>query len=84
MWCVLRALNPKENHPERVDGELMGKVNTLNMKGIDYPVSLKDINEFEKQNPSVSIMVLGYDGKSVYPLRNSANTDRDHNIVLML
>ena len=53
------------------------------MKGIDYPVSLKDINEFEKQNPSVSITVLGYDRKSVYPLRNSANTVRDHNIVLM-
>ena len=84
LWCVLRALNPKENHPERVDEKLIGKVNTLNMKGIDYPVSLKDINEFEKQNPSVSITVLGYYGKSVYPLINSANTDRDHNIVLML
>ena len=54
------------------------------MKGIDYPVSLKDINEFEKQNPSVSITVFRYDGKSIYPLRNSANTDRDHNIVLVL
>ena len=84
LWCVLRALNPKENHPERIDEELKGKVNTLNMKGIDYPVSLKDIDEFEKQNPSMSITVFGYDGKSVYPLRNSDNTDRDHNIVLML
>ena len=52
------------------------------MEGIEYPVSLKDLNEFEKQNPSVSITVLGYDGKSIYPLRNSVNTD--HNIVLML
>ena len=54
------------------------------MEGIDYPVSLKDIDEFEKQNPSVSITVFGYDGKNVYPLRNSDNTDRDHNILLML
>ena len=84
LWCVLRALNLKENHPERIDEELKGKVNTLNMKGIDYPVSLKDIDEFEKHNPSVSITVFGYDGKSVYPLRNSDNTERDHNIVLML
>ena len=84
LWCVLRALNPKENHPERIDEELKGKVNTLNMEGIDYPVSLKDIDEFEKQNPSVSITVFGYDGKSVNPLRNSDNTDRDQNIVLML
>ena len=84
MWCVLRALNPKENHPDRVDEELKGKINTLNMKGIEYPVSLKHIEKFERQNPNVSITVLGYNGNSVYPLRNSANTDREHNIVLTL
>ena len=48
LWCVLRALNPKDNHPERVDTELREKENTLNMKGIEYPVSLKDLNKFEK------------------------------------
>ena len=84
LWCVLRALNPKDNHPERVDKELKPKENTLNMEGIEYPVSLKDLNKFEKQNPTISITLLGYEGKSVYPLRNSVNTDRDHNIMLML
>ena len=84
LWCVLRALNPKGNHPERLDKELLGKENTLNMEGICYPVSLKDINKFEKQNPTISITVLGYEGKNVYPLRNSDNTDREHNIILML
>ena len=48
LWCVLRALNPKGDHPERLDKELMGKENALNMEGIDYPVSLKDLNKFEK------------------------------------
>ena len=42
----------------------MGKENTLNMEGIDYPVSLKDLNKFEKQNPTISITVLGYEGKA--------------------
>ena len=54
------------------------------MEGIRYPVSLKDINKFEKQNPTISITVLGYEGKSVYPLRNSDNTDMEQNIILML
>ena len=31
LWCVLRALNPKDDHPERVDKELKPKENTLNM-----------------------------------------------------
>ena len=84
LWCVLRALNPKGAHPERLDKELMKKENILNMEGIDYPVSLKDINKFERQNPNITITVLGYEGKNVYPLRNSVNMDRDYNIILML
>ena len=72
LWCVLRALNPKDNHPERIDKELKPKENTLNMEGIEYPVSLKDLNKFEKQNPSISITVLGYEGKSVYPPEKAA------------
>ena len=83
LWCVLRALNPTKDHPERVDKELKPKENILNMEGIEYPVSLKDLNKFEKQNPTISITVFGYEGKSVYPLRNSDNTDREHNIILL-
>ena len=84
LWCVLRALNLKDNHPERVDKELKLMENTLNMDGIEYPVSLKDIDKFENQNPTISIIVFGYNGKIVYPLRNSNNTNREHIIRIML
>ena len=84
-WCVLRALNPKNNHPERVDKDLINKQNTLNMKGIQYPVSLRDIDRFEKLNLNISITVLGYDEKEkVYPLRVSKYTGCEHDITLML
>ena len=76
LWSVLRALNPKENNPQRIDKELKEKENTLNMEGIEYPVSLKDLNKFEQQNSTISITVLGYDGKNVYPLRYSTNMSR--------
>ena len=85
LWCVLRALNPKDNHPERVDKELKLKENTLNMDGIEYPVSLEyDIDKFENQNPTISITVFGYEEKEVRPLRNSNNICKEHNIKLML
>ena len=92
LWCVLRALNPsKDKHPSRIDKDLKSKENTLNMEGIEYPVSLKDINRFEKQNLDISISVLGYSkDERIYPLRISKYTkakkedERKHNIVLLL
>ena len=86
MWCVQRALNPKNNHPERVDEDLISKQDTLNMKGIEYPVSLKDIDRFEKQNPNISTTVFGYNEKDkVHPLSVSEHVcNREHNIILLL
>ena len=84
LWCVLRALNPRKRDSERIDKKLKEKENTLNMEGIEYPVSLKDIDKFEKQNPSIFITVFGYEDKSVYVLRNSENTNREHNVILLL
>ena len=85
MWCVLRALNPLEKDPQRIDKKLKEKENTLNMDGIKYPVSLEgDIDKFENQNPTISITVFGYNEKGVRPLRNSNNIYREHKIKLML
>ena len=33
-WCILRALNPKDTNPGRIDKDLKSKQDTLNMKGI--------------------------------------------------
>ena len=85
MWCVLRALNPKDNHPERIDNDLKNKVDTLNMEGIQYPVSLRAIDRFEHLNPEISITVLGYnEDDKVYPLKVSKYTGCEYDIVLLL
>ena len=84
-WCVLRALNPKDKHPERVDNDLKSKQDTLNMQGIQYPVSFRDIDRFESQNPNISISVIGYNkDERVYPLKISKYTGCEHDIILML
>ena len=87
LWCVLRALNPKDEHPERIDKDLKSKENTLNMEGITYPVELKNIKRFEKQNPDISITILGYSKEDkVYPLSEytKRKDERKHNIILLL
>ena len=84
-WCILRALNPKNKNAERVDSDLKSKVETLNMQGIRYPVSFRDIDRFESQNPEISITVLGYNkNERVYPLKVSKYTGCKHDIVLLL
>ena len=91
MWCVLRALNPKDKNAERIDKDLKSKEDTLNMEGINYPVDFRGIDRFEKLNPDISISILGYsDNEKTYPLRISKYTKckkedgRKHDIVLLL
>ena len=85
MWSVLRALNPKDKNAERIDNDLKNKVDTLNMEGIQYPVSLRGIDRFGHLNPEISITVLGYNKEEkVYPLKVSKYTGCNHDIVLLL
>ena len=85
MWCVLRALYPKDNHPERIDKDLKSKQNNINMGGIRYPVDFRAIDRFENLNPNISISVLGYiKEERVFPLRISKYTGCDYDIVLLL
>ena len=85
MWCVLRALNPKDKNPQRIDKDLKSKQDTINMKGIQYPVDFRGIDRFESQNPEISITILGYNkDERVYPLKISKHTGTKHDIVLLL
>ena len=61
-------------------------LNALNMEGINYPVSIHDRDKFEKQNPSVSVLVFGYDYfDGVYPLSISKQVyKREHHVDLLL
>ena len=55
----------------------------LNFTGIDFPVSLKDIDKFEKNNPEIGVNVFGYD-KSVHILRiNKANPQNAIDLLLI-
>ena len=52
LWCVLRYLHPKKDKDFRLT-DLKQYENTLNTKGIKYPIKLKDISKFEALNPSI-------------------------------
>ena len=70
LWCVLRYLNPKGKNAELLT-DLKQKENSLNTKGINFPIKLKDISKFEKLNPDLpGINVFSVnDNNKFYPLR---------------
>ena len=67
--AITQALNPVENHPERIDRELRETSKILHWVKLKFPVNLSDINKFESHNSSISVDVSGYE-KLVYPLRS--------------
>ncbi|XP_065645294.1 uncharacterized protein LOC136075785 [Hydra vulgaris] len=83
-WCITRALNPTDYHPERVDKDLITQAEKINWNKIEFPVSLKQIDLFEKINPDISVNVFGYENFHVHPLRLSHNSGRKHLIDLLL
>ncbi len=78
-WAVTRALNPVDNHPERITKELKKQAEEINWEGITFPTKVKDISIWEKSNDKF-VNVFGYDeDKKIYPIKLC---DNHTNIVL--
>ena len=58
-WTVNEALHHKQikHHPERIS-LLRPYENQYNWKGLEFPVSIKKIDKFEKNNPGKAVNVL--------------------------
>jgi len=69
-WAVTSAMFPKKKDPQRLNKQMKENSEKFDWSGIEFPVSLKQIDKFEKQNP-YAINVYGYNDVNVYPLRIS-------------
>jgi len=84
VWSVLAALHPGAHDPNRLSN-YVDYENSLNISGLSFPLAVKDVPKFEKQNPSISVSVLclGDQGGFV-PLHVSKERDRPHHVNLFL
>ena len=73
-WAVIVALHHEEikHHPERIS-LLRPYENQYNWKRLEFPVSIKKIAKFEKNNPGIAINVLFSKKKNqnIYSVRRS-------------
>ena len=69
-WAVTSAIYTVKDNPGRLNKKMRINSEKFNWSGIEFPVSLKKIVKFEKQNP-FAVNVFRIEGEKIYPLRIS-------------
>ena len=82
-WCHIRHLNPQEKYPQRIKKSDKEYVDKLDYSGIEFPVTIKQINKIEKNN-EININVFCYEEKQPYPIYISKEKFEDHMELLLI
>ena len=82
-WCLARAANPVEIHPERITPKLREQAEKLNWEGCKFPMAVNKIKLFESRNPNISVNVFGWKS-SVFPLKVVREEKEIHVDLLLL
>ena len=56
----------------------------INLKGLKFPLILKDVKKFERQNPTVSVNILQWTENQALTLQVTEYRDRPHHVNLLL
>ena len=70
IWSILAQPHPAEKNANRVN-KYKEYLNTLKYDGIEMPMSVGDIDRFEKLNQDLTINVYAYEEGIVFPRRIS-------------
>ena len=71
LWCILAQLYPVENHKDRISKYII-HLNELNLKGLEFPMKVKDISKFENLN-NLNINVFELTGNVLTPIHINKN-----------
>ena len=71
LWCILAHLCPVEDHKNRTSSYSM-HFNKLNLKGLEFPMKVKDIPKFENLN-NLNVNVFELTGTVLTPIHINKN-----------
>ena len=82
-WSVIAAMKWEEigNNPERVS-KLRRYEGDFDWSDIEFPVSFRDINKFERTN-EIGVNILAVEKKKIYICRKGRDYDRIVNLMLI-
>ena len=82
-WAVIAAMKWEEigNNPERVS-KLKRYEGEFDWSGLEFPVSFRDINKFERNN-EIGVNILAVENKKIYICRKGRDYNRIINLMLI-
>ena len=82
-WAVIAAMKWEEigNNPERVN-KLKRYEGEFDWSGLEFPVSFRDINKFERNN-EIGVNILAVENKKIYICRKGRDYSRIVNLMLI-
>ena len=83
IYCILAKLHPDVPKPEHVSS-YKSYEKELNVIGLKFPMTLTQIDRFERLNKSISVNVFGFDGSDIIPLKITKHTRRRKHVNLLL
>ena len=83
-WTVIAATKWEEidNNPERVSRLRRRYEGEFDWSGLEFPVSFRDINKFERNN-EIGANILAVENKKIYICRKGRDYDRIVNLMLI-
>ena len=82
IYCILAKLFPHVSNPHRASSYIAHE-NELTLNGLTFPMTLSQINKFERLNKMISVNVIVLENSEIIPLRITKNTRRQHHINLL-
>ena len=80
LWSILAHIHRVERNPNRLY-HYRKYFNELNIIDLQFLLKHTDVPKFEKINPSISVNVLVFQNKEVFPLYASKHRDRPHHVI---
>ena len=81
-WCHVTFINPQNENPERIKKEDKKIADTLDYRGINFPVKARDYELVEKRF-DIDVNVFGYENR-VFPLYVSKKSNEQVFNVLLI
>ncbi len=84
IWCILAHLFPVTSNKERVSNYSYREC-AINSTGLSFPITINQLDNFEKRNESISVNVFGWsEEEGLFPLRVTEFRGRTHHVNLLL